>query len=1261
MFDAVSIDNCRLLIQTLAHSLWQAGFIAICCWLALRSLPARKTTVRYGVACLGLAFVVFATLITTSVVVDQQNESATLAAASQHSLHTESSPVRSADFESLPRHRVEVSHETDPAGISIPEPGFADRSLQRSTADRALSNPASEYTWSAVLAGIWGLGVLIMLLRFIRVIATVRYLQSRETLVEESLLNQLQELISDLSHRMNLRWPVRLVVSDNVSVPGIVGTFWPALLMPPAMLTGVPLEQLRIVIAHELAHVKRFDFLVNLGQLLVESLLFFNPAVWWLSRQIRIEREACCDAIAVSATGSAVPVARTLLAIVERLGESVRSDSIVQTPVTAGLQAFSGSEPPDQPTPLFDRVRRILTPDQRPHIRIPWYSFLAVIAVYALVSLGLYEGADATVQAVQRVLSPKERIDRIEQLVAERDKLTRSNSGDPNNRTPPPKKEVTVSGTIRTYDGSPVPAGIGLSGDVLTELEKSTSHNTQFYTRFAEPAVEHRFEEQVSCLENRRDGTSHLFVHVEPENGKPPSYAPATFGPFELTSGKLPKSIELVLKPGFNANVLVVSETGRPVADAYIESSFLLGINGNGRNLGITRLTTNSAGTVVIPHATPDLKWHAQIRATGFQKERFKLNLHADKTTRIVLKSAMPGTLSVTSSEDGRPVENVLAYIVRETYLHSGRSYGDSVFYGRHWWGTVNEPRDVLLYRFGPSDVDGQIVLDCLAENTRYDLEVVAKGFAPKVIRDHKASTEPVNVELWPELTVAGRIVGDLSTLRTDRKTKKRFFQYSYLNHGQLLKATVDGKDGTGRFRIDGLGPGELKLRLPGRTIVKDLTDSVDDLVIDLDELSRTDTAPKEVARDDPLPEPKGRSRKVILTLTGADPSVTVSGQLRAGYVTRDRPGVYSSANFDIVNSRVEFDVEVPTRIHWLGKNFQGYSVVDRSEIEVGVSDDPFHADVELLPAGAVRGDVHLADGSLARDFQVDVMSVEPIKTFSGKNQRVYQPHPAGRFLLTDVPLGHEYRVLVTDDRPNSVAAVMSKPFRLDDSHPIADLNIQIEEGRGHIIKLVDENGEPASGAKAGGWFRPGKTFSRSMGFRVQDNGELVLKHVSSSIPGTTTLQVKAAGGFVGQSVSLDWDNLPDQLMLKRGVTASGRLVDAETGRGIANASFFLFPQPSKAATFREAITTKTDEEGRFSFDSLEPVNYMIHLHGAVPPRVPLVKNDRGVVEPDYTGIKDGTFPEWFIQGGETKPYLIKAKILPKRGLKLAPPNDNSE
>jgi beta-lactamase regulating signal transducer with metallopeptidase domain len=334
MLDAISIDNCRLLIQTLGHSLWQASAVAVLCWLVLRSLPARKAGTRYAVTCGGLLVVVLATLMTAAAV------STSATALTNFDEETgQRSNISTSNSAPLPNEQNSVTSARPSDDHDQTEAAPPDHSAASHTVEAAVTDPVadddrpalaisevtrqSQHAWPALAAGVWGLGVLAMMLRLVRTIVALRKLEPCRTPADDTMLSQVRDVISELSRRMNLRWPVSLVVSDKVSVPGIVGTFWPTLLMPPAMLTGVPIEQLRIVIAHELAHAKRFDFLVNLGQLLVESFLFFNPAVWWLSRQIRIEREACCDAAAVAATGSAVPVARTLLDIVDRLTESL--------------------------------------------------------------------------------------------------------------------------------------------------------------------------------------------------------------------------------------------------------------------------------------------------------------------------------------------------------------------------------------------------------------------------------------------------------------------------------------------------------------------------------------------------------------------------------------------------------------------------------------------------------------------------------------------------------------------------------------------------------------------------------------------------------------------------------------------------------------------------------------------------------------------------------------------------------------------------
>jgi beta-lactamase regulating signal transducer with metallopeptidase domain len=88
--------------------------------------------------------------------------------------------------------------------------------------------------------------------------------------------------------------------------------------LPVGALTGLTTQQLKTIIAHELAHIRRHDYLINLLQAMIETLLFYHPAVWWVSRRIRQEREHCCDDLAVAMCGDALTYARALLEM-ERL------------------------------------------------------------------------------------------------------------------------------------------------------------------------------------------------------------------------------------------------------------------------------------------------------------------------------------------------------------------------------------------------------------------------------------------------------------------------------------------------------------------------------------------------------------------------------------------------------------------------------------------------------------------------------------------------------------------------------------------------------------------------------------------------------------------------------------------------------------------------------------------------------------------------------------------------------------------------------
>ena len=121
-----------------------------------------------------------------------------------------------------------------------------------------------------------------------------------------------QRSLDRLKARMSVSRPVRLLVSGLSSAPAAIGWLRPIVLVPAGALAGLPAAQMEALLLHELAHIRRHDYLVQILQSAVEAVFFYHPAVWWISSHMRTERELCCDDIAVSITGDAVIYARAL-------------------------------------------------------------------------------------------------------------------------------------------------------------------------------------------------------------------------------------------------------------------------------------------------------------------------------------------------------------------------------------------------------------------------------------------------------------------------------------------------------------------------------------------------------------------------------------------------------------------------------------------------------------------------------------------------------------------------------------------------------------------------------------------------------------------------------------------------------------------------------------------------------------------------------------------------------------------------------------
>jgi beta-lactamase regulating signal transducer with metallopeptidase domain len=172
-----------------------------------------------------------------------------------------------------------------------------------------------------------------------------------------------------LTRKMEIGVPVRLVVSSRVDVPAVLGWLRPVVLVPMGALTGLPAEHVEALLIHELAHIRRNDYLINLLQGVAEALLFYHPAVWWVSRQIRIERELCCDDVAVEASGDVLTYARAL-AELERCRPSR----------AAMAMAADGHS-------LAARIRRLIEPATPSHT-MPGAGAAWVLALALLAGLG---------------------------------------------------------------------------------------------------------------------------------------------------------------------------------------------------------------------------------------------------------------------------------------------------------------------------------------------------------------------------------------------------------------------------------------------------------------------------------------------------------------------------------------------------------------------------------------------------------------------------------------------------------------------------------------------------------------------------------------------------------------------------------------------------------------------------------------------------------------------------------------------------------
>lgn len=277
----------------LVHFIWQGAIVAILYAGTAVLLRKRAANVRYSVACAAMLLMLALPVATMFVIV--KDESVAKGALSGEALI-------------LTSRASETGSESLASVTSISE-GARDFRATRQSLSFGLWAKERFATLMPWLVALWFAGVLFLSLRFLGGLVVAQRLKRRRA---SEAVQQWQEKLSALCRHLRVSRPVRLCESVLVEVPTVIGWLRPVILIPASALTGLSAEQLEALLAHELAHIKRYDYLVNLIQTAVETLLFYHPAAWWLSAQIRQERENCCDDLAVATCGDVLTYARAL-------------------------------------------------------------------------------------------------------------------------------------------------------------------------------------------------------------------------------------------------------------------------------------------------------------------------------------------------------------------------------------------------------------------------------------------------------------------------------------------------------------------------------------------------------------------------------------------------------------------------------------------------------------------------------------------------------------------------------------------------------------------------------------------------------------------------------------------------------------------------------------------------------------------------------------------------------------------------------------
>jgi beta-lactamase regulating signal transducer with metallopeptidase domain len=1086
LLQSLASEEWAYVVKALLHTLWLGGLAAGGLYFVIRGRTDPVTRYRW---CVGaLLAVVFGGMVAWAVlerrpeVVHSSSATIPMEVAAPASAMSASSPAVSA----------------------IVTPGPAD-----------LTPPGR---WTPWLALIWLGGAAVMLARAGSLVMEAEKLRRGSNPLENKAMLQ---LIEEARRKLGLARRIQVVVTERLTSPAVMGLVTPVLILPLSLVTTLPPGQVQLILLHELAHIRRGDYLVNLCQLLAESLLFFNPAVWWISRQIRQEREACCDAMAIALAGEPLQYARTLAQVA---GEAL-----------AAAPAFGDRR---NPSGLKDRIQRLLVPGYRPALRLTWRALAGSLGLGFVLLTLCAVGTRWTVAAAAQLLTPQQRIDRIEKTMEAYGHPPRADSAE---------KTTEVSLTLRMKDGGPLPQGLQ-GGTIFTTGNRSSSGPMwEIGPHFTLPG-KFGSGELLICLSGKDIATSYS-------------------GPFHINAGPA-TNFEVVLDAGFPITLRVLdADTGAPIAGAGVEAYFL-SVTRNGLDWPV-KLKTDEAGEAVLAHGAA-LPFNVTVNAPGYEKAEQPFEAGAPgEERRIKVRRALPTGGVVLDRTTQRPIAGASIYFLGADMLSPQNKRG--YLYPRQ-----------LAAALATTDGQGRFALAQIVRNMSYGLLVTATGYGGKVLFGTLAGNTNLQAELGPELRIQGTISGDLSKLETHdggpaiRYSRYEMFNWASFSGDGFVPVTEEG--GVGHFDFTLEEESQVELVCGGATYTRHITGPVDAWEIS------------------PVQPNPAHEREVVLRFEHP-PGVPPKGAVHLLVSRARRDWGYEEHDVEITNGEARLEVGVGREFSYRPGNMIGYSFADSGMVLVPDGSGPMVIPVPVVPAGAIYVKASYADGSPAGEAGCSVSMFRPppgIQVGSLNNASRYsQGDGSWLFIQSPVPLGGTYLAVCTW----GCSFATSDPIELTDSAPDRRVDLKFDRGvtiEGQVLPPEGRSLESATVALDWNWAGGGWSFPAMAKATPDENGRFHFKEASPS-RGAFSLTVTAPG-LQTAGVPVDFDKLPLTIQLKAGLRLTGRVLEAKSGLPVISAQ--VTAQNREGNTWRRE-TALTDALGNFTFDTLWEGDFQLDVAGA--------------------------------------------------------------